>query len=103
MALQKEFVKNKPFVYYDEFSEIYETKEEKEVYPSAYIRIENLNGDKGKCELTVCVYSDNAKEKIVARKTYNFTPSVADGSTNFIQQGYEYLKTLPEYAEAVDC
>lgn len=34
-------------------------------------------------------------------KPYKFTPKM--DSDNFIKQAYEHLKTLPEFAEAVDC
>ena len=37
-----------------------------------------------------------------ATKSFEFTPSVAEGSENTIKQAYEYLKTLPEFADAVD-
>ena len=51
----------------------------------------------------VVFYADSSKEQVIEYKQYTFIPSVADGSANFIQQGYEYLKTLPEFADAVDC
>ena len=77
---------------------------EKQVkYPASYAMIESVNGDKTKINLWVAFYADNSKEQTIEHKQYSFTPSVADGSTNFIQQGYEYLKTLPEFADAVDC
>lgn len=77
---------------------------EKQVeYPVCYVMIKNVSGDKSKISLQVVFYEDNSKEQAIEYKQYIFTPSVADGSTNFIQQGYEYLKTLPEFADAVDC
>jgi len=53
--------------------------------------------------IDIQVFSDSTKQEKVASAIRFFTPSVSDGSTNFIQQGYEYLKTLPEFADAVDC
>lgn len=77
---------------------------EKQVeYPTCYIMIKCVNGDKRKISLQVVFYADSSKEQAIEYKGYTFTPSVADGSANFIQQGYEYLKTLPEFADAVDC
>ena len=77
---------------------------EKQVeYPASYAMIQKVIGDKNKISLQVVFYADNSKEQAIEYKQYSFTPSVADGSTNFIQQGYEYLKTLPEFADAVDC
>lgn len=77
---------------------------EKQVeYPSCYAMIKNVSGDKSKIFLHVVFYADNSKEQAIEYKQYEFAPSVADGSANFIQQGYEYLKTLTEFADAVDC
>ena len=36
-------------------------------------------------------------------RQFSIPVSVADGSPNFIRQSYLYLKTLPEFANAVDC
>ena len=72
-------------------------------YPASYAMIKSVSGDKSKISIKVVFYADNSKEQIIEHQQYTFTPSVADGSANFIQQGYEYLKTLPEFADAVDC
>lgn len=66
---------------------------------NAYIKIANVDGDKDAMGMNVSI-SDGER---TLSKHYSFTPSVADGSENFIRQGYEYLKTLPEFAGAVDC
>lgn len=77
---------------------------EKQVeYPTCYVMIKSVNGDKSKISLNVAFYADNSKEQTIEYMQYSFTPSVGDGSANFIQQGYEYLKTLPEFADAIDC
>ena len=77
---------------------------EKQVeYPASYAMIQKVIGDKNKISLQVVFYADNSKEQAIEYKQYTFIPSVADGSANFIQQGYEYLKTLPEFADAIDC
>lgn len=73
------------------------------IYLNTYHQISAVNGNKNGLELCVKVYENEQKENLLTVKKYTFTPSVAVGSTNFIQQGYEYLKTLPEYADAVDC
>lgn len=72
----------------------------------AYIRIDTVSGSKNRLDISVKSYvsrdSFNSGLGFLEQVTYNFVPSVADGSHNFIKQGYEYLKTLPEYADAVD-
>ena len=72
----------------------------------AYIKIDEQSGTKESLNLRVRNYvSKNAREQgrdWVSEAIYTFTPSVEDGSLNFIRQGYEYLKTLPEFEDAVD-
>jgi hypothetical protein len=66
---------------------------------NAYIKVVSISG--GKDQLRVSVgFSEGAKEFV---KNYSFTPSVANGSANFIAQAYEHLKTLPEFSGATDC
>ena len=72
-------------------------------YPICYAMIQKISGSKSKISLQVVFYADSSKKQAVEYKQYEFTPSVADGSANFIQQGYEYLKTLPEFSDAIDC
>lgn len=42
-------------------------------------------------------------KEYLEQKFYSFIPSVEEGSVSFIEQGYEYLKTLEEYQDAIDC
>lgn len=42
------------------------------------------------------------REILVSKKTEVFTPLLVS-SDNFIAQAYVYLKTLPEFADAIDC
>ncbi len=74
----------------------------------AYIRIESVTGTKESMTVAVAAYLNEAahnaqKPPLDLLKTFVFVPSVADGSANFIEQGYAYLKTLPEFADATDC
>lgn len=71
----------------------------------AYWCITYVKGNKSKIRIIISIYRNEIKqaEDFLGIAEYTFTPSVSDGSTNFIQQGYEYLKTLPEFADAVDC
>ena len=57
-------------------------------------------------EVTASKRSANAEvsftgEKAVYRKKYSFTPKIDD--SNFIKQAYDHLKTLEEFAGAIDC
>lgn len=74
---------------------------------NAYIRIDTVVGSKDLLNITVKSYiSQQAFQEgkaYLEQKLYSFTPSVEEETSNFIKQGYEYLKTLEEYQDAVDC
>lgn len=100
MALLLNYTKNKVYYYnYRDNDKI----SKQQTYPNAYLQITSLEGNKEKVKILLTAYTDETKQNIVDYKHYTFTPSVTDGSENFIAQGYEYLKTLPEFADAVDC
>lgn len=68
-----------------------------------YIMVNTIEGTKDKIEFKVYVYTDETKECVLDIKHYSFTPVVDQDSYNFIKQAYLYMKTLPEYEDAVDC
>ncbi|MFB1098181.1 hypothetical protein [Terribacillus sp. JSM ZJ617] len=74
--------------------------------PNAYIRISTLEGNKE--QLTIKVMSYVSRQgyldgvMYVLVQTFTFKPSVAIGSENFIRQGYEYIKKLPEFEKSSD-
>jgi hypothetical protein len=70
------------------------------IIKNAYIKIDSIFGDKSTITLNVGIYQ--LPEKIeLTRKGFSFTQDL-DGK-NVIAQGYEYLKTLPEFSDAIDC
>lgn len=72
-------------------------------FDSAYIRVDRIiNGTKDRLFIDVGIYNSDITDKIESQ-THNFIPSVQDGSDNYHKQGYDYLKTLPEYSDAIDC
>jgi hypothetical protein len=68
---------------------------------NAYIKIIGLQGNKTDINLTVGIY-DKKDGNLLKSSCHSFTPNVSDTAKNFIQQGYEYIKTLDEYKDAVD-
>jgi len=68
----------------------------------AYWRIEQVIATKNEVQ---CVVTINKKDgdtiEQVTNKRYSFTPDLV--GKNFIAQAYEHLKTLPEFAGAIDC
>lgn len=88
MALQKEYILN-----------IYEKKV---VFNDAYFKVTHIVGNKENMDIQLSVFKDPTKNITIGSSTYSFVPSVDDNSENFIKQGYDYLKTLPEFSDAVD-
>jgi hypothetical protein len=68
------------------------------VIPDAYFRVEEVSGSK---KLLTCIVSINADAGSGMRVKHQFEPTMNGG--NFIAQAYLHLKTLPEFANAVDC
>ncbi|MCO7177008.1 hypothetical protein ACFP7A_01170 [Sporolactobacillus kofuensis] len=71
-------------------------------FEQAYHQIDSINGNKETLNIVVFVYSDSMKENFIKQKTYSFVPSISDQSANFYKQGYEYLKTVDDYSDAID-
>jgi hypothetical protein len=68
----------------------------------AYIKILSVQGDKDSIGITVGIYQTSDKAYLIKTEHYKFIPDISVQSNNFIQQGYEYLKGLHEYANAID-
>lgn len=73
---------------------------------NAYIRIDTVNGYKGSLSISVNSYISQEAfqngQPYLEQNIYHFVPSVEDNAPNFIKQGYEFLKTLDEYEDAID-
>jgi hypothetical protein len=67
---------------------------------NAYQRVESMKLKKASMEFQVAVYSDVTKNAF-NHKNYSCEYDI-DGA-NPIAQAYAHLKTLPEFAGAVDC
>lgn len=85
-----------------EIEDIKKTINKKFLIEGCYCRIEQLVGGKDNIEFKLYIYDTNI-ENLIEVRTYTFIPSVMDNSDNFIKQGYQYLKTLPEFSNALDC
>ena len=75
--------------------------------PDSYVRIDEQSGSKEGISLRVRYYAskvaaENGKQW-VQEEILTFVPSVEEDAANFLKQGYEYLKTLEEYTDAIDC
>jgi hypothetical protein len=66
---------------------------------SAYVKVTSVNGDKTQVTANVHFAGDMAQ----FTKQYQLPVSVEAGAPNFIEQVYQHLKKLPEFAGAEDC
>lgn len=73
----------------------------------AYAVVQGVGGSKAKCSIELRYYVSSAARdqgKMPAHTEYfEFQPSVTEFAPNFIKQAYQYLKTLPAFANAIDC
>lgn len=72
---------------------------------SFYVVITSQKWDKVKSNITVSWVvnkeSDEGPVEILSKEYYHNIDLESD--INFVEQGYEYLKTLPEFEGAIDC
>ena len=73
---------------------------EDSVFGNAYIRVVQVIASKRSCNASV-QFCKSADGVVLQTSDYSFDVNLEGG--NFIKQSYEYLKTLPEFADAVDC
>ena len=69
--------------------------------PDTYIKVTSVSATKDAANAYVTIYCAD-RTTIVSQPQYTFTPSVAEDSTNFIKQAYEYLKALPDFSGATN-
>lgn len=73
---------------------------EDSVFKNAYIRVVEVSATKRSCNATLhfCKEKDGV---VLQTKQYAFDVNLDGG--NFIKQAYDYLKTSPDFADAIDC
>jgi len=67
----------------------------------AYIQVIHVSANKEMGAYNVRVRKESAQGGIVSDTVHDFTPDM--NGPNCIKQAYLHLKTLPEFASAVDC
>lgn len=72
-------------------------------FENTYIQIVFDSGNKENRDIDVVIYDNSQKQNVIEQKRYHFIPNIENESVNFIKQGYEHLKTLDEYNDALDC
>jgi hypothetical protein len=66
-----------------------------------YIKVIQVSGDKNNLITKIAATKSSNTGEFVWQKEYEFVPNM--NSSNFIAQAYEHLKTLPEFAGAINC
>jgi len=72
-----------------------------DVSAMSYCRVEKVNTIKNQAVCSVIYFTED-KVEMLGNAEFSFAPSVADGAKNHIAQAYDHLKTLPEFAGAID-
>ena len=85
-------------VYNNTYARIYQVETNKPIAPSEIQQQPPANS-----RITVMFYSDDSAIKQLKVWHYMFDIDLSANAANPWQQAYEYLKTLPEFADATDC
>lgn len=70
-------------------------------YEDCYVKVVSLDGNKKYINGVALVINQELNEPVYDYR-FMFTPSQEDNSMRWDKQAYEYLKTLPEFKNAVD-
>jgi hypothetical protein len=69
-------------------------------FVNSYIKVDSLSGNKEEMRIAIGIYREKDGQKISNQQAV-FSPNL--NGVNFISQAYAHLKTLPEFAGAIDC
>ncbi|WP_186058636.1 hypothetical protein [Burkholderia gladioli] len=69
--------------------------------PDAYVKVTVVNVTAKNANAFVCIFASD-RTTLISQSQYMFVPNLADGSPNVITQAYSYLKTLDQFAGAID-
>lgn len=72
------------------------------VAKNAYVRVQGVS-ILNKTQMDVAIQFLKDETATVSFKNQNWSCEYSINGANPIAQAYEYLKTLPEFADAVDC
>ena len=75
------------------------SKQQEDIVISAYIKVVKIEALKP----TSRMYVEISDSKIFISRSYYFDADLGDLAPNHIKQAYLHLKSLPEFADAVNC
>ena len=70
------------------------------IFEDAYLKVTSFSGSKETVSFALSIFKK--KDGVLLQKQEYLFAMDLEGS-NPIKQAYEYLKTLPEFSDAVDC
>ena len=97
MALKKSFIEKANVITVVEGWGNVASTEKTVSIPDCYIKVESVSGTKEQVRANVSFNSNESKRT----QFFAFSPDL--NGKNFIAQTYDYLKTLDEFVDAVDC
>jgi hypothetical protein len=74
---------------------------EKSFIKNCYIKVEAVRVSKARCFATVAIFKEDKDWRLVSNEIA-FDGDFSESSSNNIRQAYVYIKTLPEYSNAID-
>jgi hypothetical protein len=72
------------------------------LFEKAYVEITFISGDKYNLDIYVTIYNNQSKQDVLDKTSYRFSLDITDNGLNPYKQGYNYMKTLEEYKDAID-
>ena len=68
---------------------------------AAYVKVGKIDATKLLAVVHLDAYRTSSLGPVLKTDLISFVPNM--GSSNFFEQAYDYAKTLPEFAGAIDC
>ena len=104
MALKMNYSKTIEYISNSSIIGVPDKIEKEHIIENAYVKIGNMQGAK-EINFNLEIYEDDTKQNLICvdkKVEFKFSMDFSKLSSH-VTQAYEYLKTLPEFKEAVGC
>ena len=75
------------------------SEQQEDICIPVYVKVFKVEASKPSSQIHVEISGN----KIAIVRNYSFEADLGEAAPNHIKQAYQFLKTLPEFADAVDC
>lgn len=75
--------------------------QEQQTFDNAYIKVHKISGGKEGMQVVALTYKSEGSDVVIKTTKFDFVPAL--NGVNFIAQAYDYMKEMPEFADAKDC